>query len=110
MDRALTWGMCIHGRTGSVFGEIRFHPIVDENGASMELEIEGDPQPGSEYGVVYSNQGKGITFTDGGGTLYSRLCPATGRAGRLRSGSVRFTGLKPAARRRFKLRPHGPGV
>ena len=74
-------GMCTMEELEVFLGKFGFHPIVDENGASMELEIEGDPQPGSEYGVVYSNQGKGITFTDGGGTPVFQVMPRN-RSGR----------------------------
>lgn len=95
-------GMCTMEELEVFLGKFGFHPIVDENGASMELEIEGDPSRALNTEWYTPIRERESHLQTAAAPLYSRLCPATGRAGRLRSGSVRFTGLKPAARRRFK--------
>ena len=91
-------GMCTMEELEVFLGKFGFHPIVDENGASMRA-IPSRALNTEWYTPIRERESHLQTAA---APLYSRLCPATGRAGRLRSGSVRFTGLKPAARRRFK--------
>ena len=55
--------------------------LVLSGGVPVQDVYKRQPQPGSEYGVVYSNQGKGITFTDGGGTPVFQVMPRN-RSGR----------------------------